>query len=122
MPRFGDFLAQARRVQVDVYGQDAMGMSREEWATYVTAQFHAAHVELGEAAQELPLRSWRPQFGNLDHATEARDRALVEMVDVLCFVSNVLVALDVDDDELNEAYDRKVSFTRTRDGDALQER
>lgn len=113
MARFGDFLARARDVQRDVYGVEASSLSPQDWATYVVAQLHAGHVELGEVAQELPLRVWKPGYGV--PTPSQIEYAAIEIIDVLCFVSNVLVALGVDDDRLNELYDAKVAFTRRRD-------
>jgi hypothetical protein len=111
--RFGNWLSRAKAVQAEVYGQDASAMGDHDWAAYQVTNLHAAHVELGEVAQEFSLKSWR---GIRRPTQPERERALVEIVDALCHISNVLVAIDVTDEELNEAYDRKVSFTRRRDG------
>lgn len=115
LPRFESFLRLARRTQREVYGTDPQSLSGTDWADYVTRHLHCAHVELGEAAQELPLKPWRGEVGRptpaMIHA------AAIEIVDTLCHVSNVLLALGIDDDDLNGIYAVKVAHTRDRDGE-----
>jgi len=114
--RFERWLDAAADQQTAVYNHVPSAMTDEQWAGYVQRNLHQAHVELGEVAQELPLRPWRGPVGRPD--AEARQRAIVETVDALCFISNYLFALGVTDEELNEAYAKKVRYTTERDGGA----
>lgn len=110
--RFGDWLLSTRALQRDGFGADAIEMSDEDWADYVLWNYAAATVELGEFLQELPWKPWKPNRGRPD--AHARERAVVELVDVLHFVGNILVALEVTDDELSEAYEAKQRENRAR--------
>lgn len=112
-PRFANWLRNARQVQDEVYGLRPVDLEGEAWSAYVQRDFLAAHTELGEALQELPWKWWRGAAGKPDE--EARERCVVELIDCLCHVSNIFVALDVTDDELEYYYNRKVAFTAERD-------
>lgn len=64
---------------------------------------------LGEVPREFHWKYWshaRPFFN--------RARILEEIVDVLHFLANVLVAIGVTDDELEEAYQLKQAENRRR--------
>jgi len=116
MPRFDRFLAKARATQREVYAVDPPALAPLDWVHYVVEHLHCAHVELAEAAQCLPLKQWRAGRLLGDPSDEQVEDAVDELVDALCHISNVLVALGVSDDVLNERYDRKVSYTAGRDG------
>ncbi len=70
----------------------------------------AAAVELtGEVPREFHWKYWShtEPFVN-------RDRVLEELVDVLHFIANMLIAIGVDDDELEGAYRLKQNINRAR--------
>ncbi len=71
--------------------------------------FAAAVELLGEVPREFHWKYWShtEPFVN-------RDRVRDELVDVLHFIANMLVALGVDDDELAEAYQAKQYINRKR--------
>lgn len=69
----------------------------------------AAVQELAEAREEFSWKPWArdPAFIN-------RDRIRDEIIDVMHFLGNMLVAIDVTDEELEEAYRRKQEINRAR--------
>lgn len=109
---FGTWLEQTAELQRSAYGSDPDDFPFEKWITYVREQTLAAFVELGEFIQNL---NWKP-WGKKKEFPDDFDRieAVEEIVDVLHFVANVLYALGVSDDELNEAYGKKMQVNRDR--------
>lgn len=69
----------------------------------------AAHVELSEALQEVDWKPWKGGTGEVDRA-----KFVEEMVDVLHFCANILVAVGVTDAEIQEAYPAKTRVVRKR--------
>lgn len=69
----------------------------------------AAQQELAELAVEF---SWKPWA--VDEPFVNRERIIDEAVDVLHFVGNILVAVNATDEELNEAYEKKVQLNIAR--------
>ncbi len=67
----------------------------------------------GEVPREFHWKYW-------SHAEPFvhRDRVRDELVDVLHFVANMLIAIGVDDDELEEAYREKQAINRQRQIDS----
>jgi hypothetical protein len=106
-------LTAAQRVQDEVYGVRPVDLSEEEWSASLQKNFLCAHTELSEALQEMPWKEWRGPVGRPDF--DARDLAIVEIIDALCHISNILNLLGVDDLELNDRYAKKVGYTRERD-------
>lgn len=115
MQRFGSWLEIARRFQRDTYGTEIAQLSNKEWAEYVRWNFLAAHTELSEALQHLQWKPWRG--GEKRTVGTDRDLAVREMVDVLFFVSNILNALGVTDEELEREYSVKQSINSRRQED-----
>ena len=67
---------------------------------------------MGEIPREFHWKSWshaRPFFH--------RARILEEVVDVMHFLANILVAVGVTDDEFEQAYQAKQAINRTRQRD-----
>lgn len=69
----------------------------------------AAVQELAEVREEF---SWKPWA--VDHPFVHRDRVRDEIIDVMHFLGNILVAIDVTDEELEEAYRQKQEINRRR--------
>lgn len=70
----------------------------------------AAAVELmGEVPREFHWKYWSHTEPFIN-----RDRVLDELVDVLHFIANMLVAIGVTDDELEAAYQNKQAINRYR--------
>lgn len=112
MSLFGTWLAETRELQVQSYGKDPARLDLLEWLDYLRDQTLAAFVELGEYIQNFKWKPWakEPQFPNSD----ARDDAIEEMVDVLHFIANNLVAMGVTDEELTAMYEYKMQVNRDR--------
>lgn len=110
--RFGSWLGQTKKFQEDVYGHFLGLMTDEKWAEYVAANFLAAHTELSESLAHIPWKYWRG--GQKRPVGVDRDLAVRELVDVLFFVSNLLVALGVTDSELESEYERKAGINSQR--------
>jgi dimeric dUTPase (all-alpha-NTP-PPase superfamily) len=75
---------------------------------YVKDMMLALMVEAGEALQCVDWKPWRS-----DRTTD-RDAFIEEIVDVLHFAGNLLVAFDVTDAELHEAYAAKSRVNKQR--------
>lgn len=112
MTRFRIWLALTARDQRDVYGLDGPLMDDVRWADYVRTNFLAAHTELSEALAHIPWKPYRVEVGRPKEPE--RTLAVRELIDVLFHVSNLLVALGVDDAELENEYERKAIINRTR--------
>lgn len=113
MARFGDWLETSEDLQ-RAFGVDwdKLRSNPAQLAEYLTWNMTAAYEELGEFSHELPWAPWKKGRGEL--TDEARLRAIEEMVDVLHFLGNLLVALAVTDGELSTAYADKQRTNRAR--------
>jgi len=108
---FGAWLEATAALQEQAYGirpAELLGAAR---ADYLRSMTLAAVVELAEAAQET---YWKP-WGRADGTPRRdRDRVLEELVDVLHFLGNLLVAQGVTGPELTAAYLAKAQVNRDR--------
>lgn len=110
---FLNWLSDTLALQRLSYGKDPQdGSDPEAWLTYIREQTLAAFVELGEFITNLRWKPWAAK--KLLPTDEEREDAIEEMVDVLHFVANNLVALGCTDQELDEAYRRKMNINRER--------
>jgi hypothetical protein len=100
------FKVDYRRMQTDV----------EYRLAYLKENLWAAMVELGEASNELPLKSWAASSPEERQALyeAGRARFVGEVVDVLFFVANALTAAGVTDSELQWAYGSKKRVNENR--------
>lgn len=111
-PRFGSWLSSTAELQAEAFGAEPENAVGDEWADYVTWNCAALMTEMGEFMQELPWRPWKQPRGKPDR--NARARAVMEMVDVLHFAGNLLIAMGVTDEELSAVYKRKQNENRDR--------
>lgn len=65
--------------------------------------------ELAEVLDELPSKPWDKKEKEID-----REALTNELADVLMFYLNILLALDVEVDELSKAFFRKINKARER--------
>ena len=97
------------KLQTKTYGYDFRAMSVEDLARYIMWNHLAAYQELGEVGVEYQWKPW---------ATDApfvnRERLIDEIVDVGCFLANILVALEVNDEEYQAHYAAKQELNRRR--------
>lgn len=109
--RFKHWLHLTKQVQTDIYGYDfdALQVDVKGQAEYIWWNVFAAQQELAELSVEF---SWKPWA--VDKPFVNRQRIMDEAVDVLHFMGNMLTAIGVTDDELNEAYRRKVQLNIQR--------
>lgn len=97
---------------MEAYKKDPRDLDVAAWLEFVREDTLAAFIELGEFIQEL---TWKPWAKEKRFPTEEeRERAIEEIVDVLHFVGNDLVALGVSDMELTLAYKKKMQKNRDR--------
>lgn len=76
---------------------------------YISINVTAAIHELVELQSETSWKPWQ-----MDAPYAHRDQIRGEAVDVLHFVANILMAIGVTDEELNEAYLAKMQINRDR--------
>lgn len=81
--------------------------------TYMKENLFAAMVEIGEAANEQPVKSWAKGDKQAIHKAK-RGKYVGEMVDVLFFIANALTAAGVTDAELDRAYLAKMGVNEAR--------
>ena len=82
--------------------------SERERVQFIKDMTLALFVETGEALQSVDWKPWRS-----DRETD-REHFIEELVDCLHFVANLLVAVDVTDHEIAEAYMSKHRIVRSR--------
>lgn len=102
------WLDSTKDLQENTYSYD-FDMLPKELARYLEWNLLAAYQELGEVGVEF---SWKPWA--TDEPFYHRDRILNEIVDLLHFLGNMLVAIDVTDEELEVAYKAKQAMNRRR--------
>jgi len=112
-----NWLERQKRYQEETYGIDYRQLWESgEIVNYVSTMLTAAQIEVAEAYQEVPWKPW----ANL--TTEQRMARLMdnagkvtgELVDVMFFIANVLVALGVSDAALEAAYLAKMGVNKRR--------
>lgn len=109
--RFGKWLAHTRALQEGAYGVSPHELRGDELLEYVRWNTLAAHVELDEFLQTTDWKPWKqPQV----RTRVDRNASVNELVDALHFIANLLVALKVDDDELERRYAEKVLVNERR--------
>lgn len=115
-----DWLERQKAYQEITYGIDYV----ELWKTdgivdYVSTMLTAAQLEVAEAYQEVPWKPWAQLTPEQrteilgDHSAKVTG----ELVDVLFFVANALVALGTTDLQLERAYAAKMGVNRQRQVD-----
>lgn len=102
---FGELLESTRDLQTQSFGADPSELDGDEFAEYIRNMTLAAQVELSEFIQELPWKPWRAPNTRPDEI--ARERAVEELIDVVHFLANLFVALNVDASEIRESYEAK---------------
>lgn len=110
-PLFGTWLQQTRVLQTVSFGQDPAELEGEAKADFITWNFAALVIELGEMMAEYP--SWKPWVVNRGQ-TMNREQFIAEMVDALHFVGNILAAVGCDDREFTAAYTLKMGRNAAR--------
>lgn len=108
---FTSWLESTRRLQTYLTDTDPSQLEGEALNQYVKDMTLSAQVELAEFLQST---YWKP-WGRHDGASKfGRDETIEELVDVLHFVANLLVAMRVDGDHLTDVYQAKQLVNRAR--------
>lgn len=112
---FVNWIGEQERYQTETFKVDFKSMKKDpaKLTDYVTYNLFAAVHEIVEAGQETPWKPW----ANVDKAEfweSHREKFIGEIVDVMFFIANSLVAVGCTDQELNEAYYRKMAINRQR--------
>jgi dimeric dUTPase (all-alpha-NTP-PPase superfamily) len=102
-------LASTRALQEEFFRRSFPITDPDELADYVTTNYTALVVELGEFMQEVGWKDWATPRGWVN-----RRQAVGELVDAGHFLANLLCALDVTDAEWEEAYRAKQEVNRRR--------
>jgi hypothetical protein len=105
---FKDWLKETRELQIGSFGTDPAQLDGADRVEYVRWNVLAAHDELSEVLGEISWKPWASaSFFN-------RDEYIGEVVDVLHFAANLLVAAGCTDEELDARYTAKMQKNRDR--------
>lgn len=107
---FDEWLLTTRVLQRQSFGRDPALLEGADLAEYVRWNTLAATDELHEALAEVDWKPWTVT----DDGFRNRDAFVGELVDVLHFVANMLVAAKCDDRELSAHYQAKQQKNRDR--------
>lgn len=112
-------LEHQRDLQSRAFGGDPGTYEGEEFIEYFRLNALALIIEVGEALQKMRWKFYGPQAapgqeGRRRPEGELREEVVEELVDVLHFLLNLLLALRVDSYELMEAYLGKAEINRAR--------
>ena len=110
-PLFGSWLRQTKLLQTVSFGQDPALLEGADRADFITWNFAAFVIELGEAMGEFP--GWKPWVAERGQGLN-REAFIAELVDALHFAGNMLAAVDCSDEEFNIAYLKKMAVNAAR--------
>lgn len=99
MMDFDEWLKRTHELQINVFKNDPASMEGKERADFAMWNVLAALDELHEFLSEVGWKPWVENRGWVN-----RDAAIGELVDVMHFIANLLVLLNVDGDELAQRY------------------
>jgi len=105
------WLDSTRTLQREAFGLDSARFYENPGvqAESVKDNVLAAIVELVETLNEVKWKYW-----SHEEPWIRRDRVLKEVVDVQHFIGNILVAMEITDEEYEEAYQAKQQENRDR--------
>ena len=113
MSKWWHWLESTEQLQRQTYGysftSSPLQPDAEETAHYLDWNATAAVQEMAEVREEF---SWKPWAK--DEPFVNRDRVRDEVIDVLHFLGNILTAIGVTDEELEQAYKVKQNINRQR--------
>ncbi len=106
-----NWLEETEILQVESFGFDFEDLRQnpDELADYLAMMHLAAIDELSESLAEVAWKPWSKKRGEYN-----KERVVDELVDVLHFVGNIAVALEISDDEVKESYQNKMRINRER--------
>lgn len=107
---FEDWLITTRELQEQSFGEDVGNLSIEQLEFYLRYNYMALVKELGEAFDEFDWKPWTMTHAGFIN----RDAFVGELIDVLHFAANMLVAAGCTDEELSLRYVAKQQKNRDR--------
>ncbi len=107
---FDEWLSETLDLQRSAFKTDPPTLSGEDRAEYLRWNVLAAKVELSEFLGEIRWKPWARDQGEI----KDRSAAVEEIVDVMHFLANCLVTLEVDGDELSAGYRHKMQVNDDR--------
>ena len=110
MGMFDEWLLSTRVLQRQSFGRDPALLEGADVAEYIRWNTLAANDELMEALHEVDWKPWTVTEDGIRN----RDAFVGELVDVLHFVANMLVAAKCTDAELSALYAAKQQKNRER--------
>jgi dimeric dUTPase (all-alpha-NTP-PPase superfamily) len=106
--RLSELLTLQRRLQEDCYHTDFDGMDNEERIAFIRQNVLALEDELHEALREVGWKSWaRTKYV---HETRLQE----ELIDALHFMLSLLLAANMNADDVYERYLTKNRINRRR--------
>lgn len=113
------WLASTRRLQEETFRVDyeTLRTDGDVLADYLTENYAAAAIELGEFMAEVGWKPWSTPRGWVN-----REAAVKELVDVAHFIANLACALNVTDDEWELRYRQKQQVNRRRQAQSYDSR
>lgn len=106
--RLSELLTLQRRLQEDCYHTDFTGMDNEERIAFIRQNVLALEDELHEALREVGWKSWaRTKYV---HETRLQE----ELIDALHFMLSLLLAANMNADDVYERYLTKNRINRRR--------
>lgn len=105
---FDQWLEETRALQIQAFGKDPLALEGEDRIEWIRWNVLAATDELHEMLNET---GWKP-WATSRHVNEKA--AGGELVDVLHFVANLLLAVGWEDGTLEDAYVAKMQKNRDR--------
>lgn len=112
-----EWLKHQKAYQEFVYAVDYTEMWKNgEVISYVTTMLNAASIEVAEAQQEVPWKPWAQLTTEqrVQRLHDQRGKVAGEVVDVMFFLVNTLVALGVTDQQLESMYAAKMGVNKER--------
>lgn len=97
------WLQDQKHLQKTSFNVDIDSMTEEERCLYMKDMTLAAFAELGELLECFKWKPWSTSPHQID-----RERCISEIVDVLHFCGNLLLAAGCDDDHLHTKYVKKM--------------
>ncbi len=120
MMTFAAWLVMTKQLQTALHGADPGAFQGPDRASYIRYNTLAAVAELMEFLNETRWKPWQSDPGEVIRS----DAALEELVDVLHFIANLLVSLQVSPDDLSEAYlaKHRMNYKRLLSGQTVEVR
>lgn len=105
-----EWIALQRALQIEAFGLDPVMLEGDALGEFVTWNAYALADELHELTAEIQWKPWAKQRGTIIDSS----RALGEVVDIMHFLGNLILAFKIDPEHIAEAYAAKVQVNIDR--------